>query len=84
MKTLRTLASLALFSLSCGAYAASPLPANTLLFNSDHEGGNHEIYRMDLATQKLQKLTNDPTYDASWARMSPDRTRILFQRTQRL
>ncbi len=64
-----------------GNASSPPLPLGSILFNSNHEGDNHEIFRMDLATRQLQKLTNDPKYDASWPRMSPDRTQILFQRT---
>jgi TolB protein len=52
-----------------------------ILFNSNHHGTNHEIYRMNADGSDLKQLTNDPRYDASWPRISPDRKRILFQRS---
>lgn len=72
----------ALLGWATSAWAISPLPGNVLVFNSNHATGkNHEIYRMVKDGSGLKRLTNDPRYDSSWARISPDRTRILFQRT---
>jgi len=57
-----------------------------MVFDSDR-GGNFEIYTMTVEptpqVSSLRPLTNDPTYDSWWARVSPDRTRIVFARTPR-
>ncbi len=57
---------------------------NTMVFDSNRSG-NFEIYTMlvnpDPVPESITRLTNDPTYDSWWARISPDRQSILFYRT---
>lgn len=57
----------------------NPMPANFMVFNSNRSG-HHEIYAMDLSTNAVYQLTNNASYDSWWARLSPDRTKILFYR----
>ncbi len=74
----------------------TPSPAtigtDAMLFDSDRTTGgdtivNFEIYTMKVSPQPdqrtLRRLTNDDAYDSWWARLSPDRTTILFHRTPR-
>jgi Tol biopolymer transport system component len=49
---------------------------------ASNRGGNHEIYRLDLATRTLDQLTHHPHPDFL-ARVSPDGRRILFLRGRR-
>lgn len=51
-----------------------------LVFNSN-KTGNHEIYRLNLDTNDKTQLTNDPTKDHFWGRLSPDKTKILYYQT---
>lgn len=51
-----------------------------LAFNSDRTG-NYEIFTMRDDRSQLRQLTTDAGFDTWWARMSPDRQRILFYRT---
>ena len=57
-----------------------PLPAGWLAFDSDRHG-NFEVYSLALPTGTATPLTSDPRYDSWDARLSPDRTRILFYRS---
>ncbi len=65
------------------------LPANWILFDSDRcplpasscpDGGNFEIYAQD-TNGGVYQITNSPGYDSWWPKLSPDRTKILFHRT---
>lgn len=44
--------------------------------------GTGEIFSMSISgdTSTLRQLTDDDGYDSMWARLSPDRTKILFHR----
>lgn len=57
-----------------------PLSPDTLVFNSDRTG-NHEVYTMQADGSRERQLTLDPRFDSWWARISPERRRILFYRT---
>ncbi len=57
-----------------------PLPADQVVFDSDR-GGNHEIYRMKSDGSDVVQMTDDPAYENWWARVSPDRRRVLFYRS---
>jgi Tol biopolymer transport system component len=52
--------------------------ADRFLFCSSRTG-NFEIYRYDRGT--ITQLTDDPTWDAWWPRVSPDASRIAFYRS---
>jgi WD40-like Beta Propeller Repeat len=62
-------------------HATQPLLSDVVVFNSNHGGGNHEIYIMQSDGRALRQLTANVSFDASWPRVSPDRQHILFQRT---
>ena len=48
---------------------------------ASNRDGNHEIYRLDLATLETRRLTDHPHVD-TFARFSPDGRRIVFQRSR--
>jgi TolB protein len=58
---------------------AAALARGRLIFSSDRTG-NQEIYLMGLDGLQARQLTSDPRFDSFWARVSPDRQRILFYR----
>jgi TolB protein len=58
---------------------ALSLARNRLAFSSDRTG-NQEIYLISEDGSQARQLTNDPRYESFWARISPDRQRILFYR----
>lgn len=55
------------------------LPA-MIVFNSNR-GGNHELYMMREDGTGVTRLTDDARFDSWWARVTPDRARLLFYRT---
>lgn len=59
--------------------SAAPLPAATLVMDADRTG-NFEIYTRTSAGVTNQ-ITSAPSSDSWWARLSPDRRTIVFQRT---
>ncbi len=56
------------------------LAANQMVFDSDRTG-NHEIFVMKTDGSTVQQLTNDTHYENWWARISPDRKKVLFYRS---
>lgn len=48
---------------------------------SSNRAGNHDIWKLDLKTGKLQQLTRDPHVDY-FPRVSPDGKRIVFARSR--
>lgn len=56
------------------------LAAEMLAFDSDRTG-NFEVYVMQTDGSQVRRLTSNPDYDSWWARIAPDRRRILFYRT---
>lgn len=52
-----------------------------MVYNSNLDGVNYEIYSMSATGGTPTQLTNDRTYDSWWPRLSPDRRYILFYRT---
>src|SRR4051812_20795148 len=56
------------------------LAANQIVFDSDRTG-NHEIFVMKTDGSLVQQLTHDSAYENWWARISPDRKKILFYRS---
>ncbi len=62
--------------------AAQPLAADTLAFDSSRSG-NHEIFLMKSDGSGARQLTNDASYENWWARVSPDRRKLLFYRSPR-
>jgi TolB protein len=56
------------------------LPTSRIAFDSNRTG-NYEIFTMGTDGTSPQQLTSDPAWDSWWAKLSPDRTRILFYRT---
>ena len=62
--------------------AAGTFASNTLLFDSDDTAaGNYEIFAGTTSGGPMKQLTNDPTYDSMWPRISPDNQMVLFERT---
>ncbi|HET8568513.1 MAG TPA: hypothetical protein VFM93_05945, partial [Candidatus Limnocylindria bacterium] len=59
---------------------SAPLDAAALAFDSDRTG-NFEIFVARVDGSQLRQLTADAAYDSWWARIAPDRRRILFYRT---
>jgi Tol biopolymer transport system component len=51
-----------------------------MVFNSDRTG-NMEVYAMRADGTGVRQLTADRSVNSWWARISPDRTRVLFYRT---
>lgn len=67
---------------SCWGFSSGtvlPLADDQLVFDSNR-GGNHEVYVMNADGDDVVQLTDDPTYENWWPRISPDRRRILFYR----
>jgi Tol biopolymer transport system component len=60
--------------------AVLALPVDTVVFSADRTG-NQEIYVMRADGSGVRRLTLDLSFDSWWARISPDRRRILFYRT---
>lgn len=58
---------------------APPISEDVLMYNSNRSG-NHEIYVVVPGGAEMA-LTNDVRFDSWRARLSPDRTRVLFYRT---
>lgn len=81
---------LAVFAGSAWAIPPSPLPAGWILFDSNRcttpvggvckQSKNYEIYAQDPAGV-VHTITSNATYDSWWPKLSPDRTKILFYRT---
>lgn len=44
-------------------------------------GGTFGIYVMKTDGSNLRLLANDPTFESTWARISPDRSQIVFHRS---
>ena len=61
--------------------AAPRLAANQLVFDSTRSSSNHEIFVMKTDGTGATRLTTDPAYENWWARISPDRTKVLFYRS---
>lgn len=61
------------------AFRPSPSPdGRALLYDAvDPSVGNHELYRRDLATGTVTRLTDDAGYDSD-ARWSPDGRQVVF------
>src|SRR3954470_8550297 len=59
------------------------LSTSRMLFDSDRNGVNYEIYSMSTTGTSVAQLTNDQQYDSWWPRLSPDRKRVVFYRTPR-
>lgn len=83
------LVALALFAvvLVPGASAAARRRATVprvvkgnLIYDSNRTG-NYEIFTMPADGSTSAQLTDDPVWDSWWAKLSPDRTTILFYRT---
>ena len=76
------LIAVALVAIVHPANASTPkqLPDDALLFDSNRTG-NYELYRMNVDGTAQQQLTEDPTYDSWWPKISPNRRKVLFQRT---
>lgn len=76
------------FSCSTGQSADSNgvlpngLGTDRLVFNSNRTG-NHEIYTIFIDGADTRRLTNDPSYESWWPKISPDRTKVLFYRAPR-
>jgi len=51
---------------------------NTIYFDSDREGGILNLYSLDPATRKVQKVTNHTDWDVLWP--SSDGQRIVYQK----
>jgi Tol biopolymer transport system component len=51
-----------------------------VIFDSNRTG-NYEIFTMPGDGSTWTQLTSDPAWDSWWAKLSPDRTTILFYRT---
>jgi Tol biopolymer transport system component len=49
---------------------------------SSNRSGNHELYRIDLPSGAVRRLTDDPAVDF-FSRVSPDGRQIVFLRSQR-
>lgn len=81
---------LAVFAGGTWAAPPSPLPAGWILFDSNRcttpVGGickqpkNFEIYAQD-PLGNVQAITNSAVHDSWWPKLSPDRTKVLFHRT---
>jgi TolB protein len=57
------------------------LSRDILAFDSNR-AGNYEVYATQLSgARRTWQLTSDGHYDSWWARLSPDRMRLLFYRT---
>jgi len=71
-----------------GVGGSSAFSPNCLVFNSNRKAdgstGNFEIWTMQVnpsaAPSTLRPFTSDSIYDSWFARISPDRTKILFHR----
>jgi len=76
--------SLAARSMTCGARhlpaGSSPLPATDLLFDANPTD-HYEIYVSAADGSSVRRLTDDARFDSWYARLSPNRRRILFYRT---
>lgn len=57
---------------------AAPVPDDRFLFCSTRTG-NFELFRFDRGV--VTQLTDDPTEDAWWPRISPDHTKVVFYRS---
>lgn len=60
--------------------AGEPLAEGRLIYDSD-SSGTFEVWTMNPDGTDRTQLTDDPTFDSWWARLSPDRRTILFYRT---
>lgn len=91
LATIRAAALLILATGSLTAWAAvpSPLPVGWILFDANRcalpastcpQGSNFEIYAQDPAGN-VYPITSNATYDSWWPKLSPDRTKVLFHRT---
>ena len=61
----------------------SGLSTSRMLFDSNRNGVNYEIYSMSTTGTGVTSLTSNQQYDSWWPRLSPDRKRIVFYRTPR-
>lgn len=55
--------------------------ANGFVIWSSNRFGNHDILRMELPSGRISQVTTHP-HTETWARISPDGTRIVFARSQ--
>jgi len=60
--------------------AGAPAAAGSFYYDSNRTG-NFEIYVAPKPGAEPTALTDDPAWDSWWARLSPDRRRVLFYRT---
>lgn len=67
-------------TLTTSTSTVTALPADRIVFDSNRTG-NYEVFTMLADGSSPVRLTNDPTYDSWWPKISPDRTKILFYRT---
>lgn len=79
--------ALALSVAGCGgdsnaqaALAAAALTEDRLLFDSTRQSSNREIFVMKNDGTQISRLTNNPSYEHWWPRISPDRKKVLFYR----
>ena len=56
------------------------VPKGNLVYDSNRTG-TYEIFTMPADGSTSTQLTDDPAWDSWWAKLSPDRTTILFYRT---
>ena len=57
--------------------SAAPAPTGHIVFESNRDGGNLEIYRMNADGSEPTRLTNDPATD-NVPSISPDGTKVAF------
>jgi len=60
---------------------AVPKVARGNIVYDSNRSGTYEIFTMPLDGSTSTQLTDDPTWDSWWPKLSPDRTTILFYRT---
>jgi Tol biopolymer transport system component len=51
--------------------------ATSEIVSDSNRTGNFEIYSMSLTGANSRAITNDPSFDSRWPRISPDRHRRL-------
>ncbi|MEK7070727.1 MAG: hypothetical protein AAB966_02880 [Patescibacteria group bacterium] len=53
----------------------------TIIFDSKRNAQNFEIYIRSPGETQPKQITNNSSYDSWWAKISPDKIRVLFYRT---
>jgi TolB protein len=76
---LAIIAGLLLLGCSSNTQPPSSVSADHIIFDSDRTG-NFEIYEMGADGSNITQITSDARYDSWWAKISPDRERIIFYR----